>query len=110
MLSEGREHVDGAGEGGELGAAGGDAKRGLELLRVAEPPVVAPRPADGLPAHGGCGEQGHSGQRSGGTERADGAGGEEESEAAGGGIRRGVELLEVGEQLIDDSGWGRDHF
>ena len=49
MLSEGREHVDGAGEGGELGAAGGDAKRGLELLRVAEPPVVPP-PARGWAA------------------------------------------------------------
>jgi hypothetical protein len=104
MLSEGRERVDGADEGGELEAAGGGTRRGLELLRVAEPPAADPRG----PAHGGCGEQGHSSQRSGGTERADGAGGGEESEAAGGGSRRGVELQEVGEQPIDVSGWGRD--
>ena len=38
---------------------------------------------------------------------ADGIG--EEPGAAGGGTRRGVELLEVDEQLIDDSGWGRGH-
>ena len=104
MLSEGRERVDGADEGGELEAAGSGTRRGLELLRVAEPPAADPRG----PAHGGCGEQEHSSQRSGGTERADGAGGGEESEAAGGGSRRGVELQEVGEQPNDGSGWGRD--
>ena len=43
MLGEGRVRVDGADEGGELEAAGGGTRRGLELLRVAEPPAADPR-------------------------------------------------------------------
>ena len=49
------------------------------------------------------------GMECGGPECADGASGPEEPGAAGGGIRRGVELLEIDEQLIDGSEWGRGH-
>ena len=45
------------------------------------------------------------GTECGGPECADGASGPEEPGAAGGGTWRGVELLEIDEQLIDDSEW-----
>ena len=54
-------------------------------------------------------EQRRCGTECGGAERADGASGEEEPGAAGGGARRGMELREIDEQLIDYSEWGRGH-
>ena len=65
------------------------------------------RPGGELLACGERVEQEHCGTECGGPERADGAGGGEEPGAAGGGALRGVELLEVDEQLIGDSEWGR---